>query len=533
VTPLSKPADDPIGTVRRATVNGKVFVKSDDHGLPVWNRVFGADNRSYHEKCASEALSHSVVIGVVPGTPAANGAISPELERLREQCAMHERIRFEVEEVLDRALGTKESDGAGAGLVADVALLAERLDKVRQALKTPAEGWAVQLHALHVRQERDRAVAARDALSGLLHSMARRATELRRQYRSLSRSYVRLGAERDEKQFEVERLRRWVKRFRAGLRTVTAQLAAATATPSPDERAELLRLINERGVQDLDAEELADDVTQLLRPEGSGCWAEDGAALTNESSISPFAPVSESVPATPECKEQAGNLNLDGEIQGNLHKVAVERRESMFYATCGHCARNTQSHNEAYVRNWATRHEAEAARSSGVDLPEVEATPVAEVAAETLNTLVARLRDLCSRWDSEHGACTDVPDAACRVRGVIGLSLIEAQNRVAAVAPPAAELQANSKSEQILDVAPPAAASADTTPRVWAVGSPEPDESVTKLLGENDVTFTRTAWGRWLAQPPEGNGRDYPWAELNGLMVLTEVLPNTKQETER
>ncbi len=108
---------------------------------------------------------------------------------------------------------------------------------------------------------------------------------------------------------ELERLRR--KAAEAGERATEefgarqealADLAAATATPSADVRAELLRLINERGVDDLDAEELADDVTQLLRPDGPGCWAEDAAALTNESSISTnessiSPPVS--VPATP------------------------------------------------------------------------------------------------------------------------------------------------------------------------------------------------------------------------------------------
>ncbi len=72
------------------------------------------------------------------------------------------------------------------------------------------------------------------------------------------------------------------------------------------------------------------------------------------------------------------------------------------------------------------------------------------------------------------------------------------------------------------DPASPAGASAQGAPRVWAVGSPAPDDSVTKVTAENDVTFTRTSWGRWLAQPPEGNGRDYSWAELNALMTLVE-----------
>jgi hypothetical protein len=43
-------------------------------------------------------------------------------------------------------------------------------------------------------------------------------------------------------------------------------------------RIELLRLITERGVKDLDAEDLANDVTQLFQPDNPGCWAEDEQA---------------------------------------------------------------------------------------------------------------------------------------------------------------------------------------------------------------------------------------------------------------
>lgn len=45
-------------------------------------------------------------------------------------------------------------------------------------------------------------------------------------------------------------------------------------------RAELLRLIHERGVVDLDAEDLANDVTQLFQPDNPGCWAEDETIAT-------------------------------------------------------------------------------------------------------------------------------------------------------------------------------------------------------------------------------------------------------------
>lgn len=39
---------------------------------------------------------------------------------------MYQRIYFQVQDVLNVALGTEEEDGAGAGLVAEVMLLAQR-----------------------------------------------------------------------------------------------------------------------------------------------------------------------------------------------------------------------------------------------------------------------------------------------------------------------------------------------------------------------------------------------------------------------
>jgi hypothetical protein len=137
-----------------------------------------------------------------------------------------------------------------------LALTEERIAKTRQALRLD-DKWSVQHGALAVRSERDRAVAELDALR--------------------------------------------------------AQLAAATAAPSAEERVELLRLINERGVDDLDAEELADDVTQLLRPDGPGCWAEDESP----------APSSESVPATPESPAATGLWDLEAEVAGAIAGVDV------------------------------------------------------------------------------------------------------------------------------------------------------------------------------------------------------------------
>jgi hypothetical protein len=65
-----------------------------------------------------------------------------ELASTREELAEAKRnyddqmqIRMEVEKVLDVALGTEEDDGAGMGLVGDVALLADRLKSASEELE--------------------------------------------------------------------------------------------------------------------------------------------------------------------------------------------------------------------------------------------------------------------------------------------------------------------------------------------------------------------------------------------------------------
>lgn len=78
-------------------------------------------------------------------------------------------------------------------------------------------------------------------------------------------------------------------RFEYLLDSARAVLDQTTTCPQPSTedttmtdqlRAELLRLINERGVVDLDAEDLANDVTQLFQPDNPGCWAEDETTAT-------------------------------------------------------------------------------------------------------------------------------------------------------------------------------------------------------------------------------------------------------------
>lgn len=66
-----------------------------------------------------------------------------EVERTRHH-DMYERAYFDVQGVLDGALGPEEEDGAGAGIVADVALLAQRYADLREAVLHGApdgSGW--------------------------------------------------------------------------------------------------------------------------------------------------------------------------------------------------------------------------------------------------------------------------------------------------------------------------------------------------------------------------------------------------------
>lgn len=179
-------------------------------------------------------------------------------------------------------------------LADELALALERIAKARQALRLD-EKWSVQHGALAIRSERDRAGAERDVLAWLHAEAVWQRNENAKLWASAqleveARGEVIAGwiRYRDRTNAAKREWRQRVTEAKAERDALRAQLAAAIGTPSPEERAELLRFINERGVEDLDAEELADAVTQLLRPDGPGCWAEDdGAAL-----------VSESVPAT-------------------------------------------------------------------------------------------------------------------------------------------------------------------------------------------------------------------------------------------
>lgn len=63
---------------------------------------------------------------------------------------MYERAYFGVQKVLDRALGTEWTAGAGGGIVADVELLAQRSEREADAAQLLA-------YALHLRQHGENA----------------------------------------------------------------------------------------------------------------------------------------------------------------------------------------------------------------------------------------------------------------------------------------------------------------------------------------------------------------------------------------
>lgn len=70
-------------------------------------------------------------------------ALIAEVRQLRSAVRMHTDVRFQVEQILDEALGTEEDDSEGGGLAADVGLLADRL-KTAEARVQELEGdrWA-------------------------------------------------------------------------------------------------------------------------------------------------------------------------------------------------------------------------------------------------------------------------------------------------------------------------------------------------------------------------------------------------------
>lgn len=84
----------------------------------------------------------------------------------------------------------------------------------------------------------------------------------------------------------------------------------------------------------------------------------------------------------------------------------------------------------------------------------------------------------------------------------------------------------------VVDVALPATEPASARePRRWPEGSEEPrEDKLTVRYADGEVRFRyRASWGRWEALPPEGDGDNYAWHEINDGSNgdLVEVLDDT------
>ncbi len=106
-------------------------------------------------------------------------------------------------------------------------------------------------------------------------------------------------------------------------RADSANEARPSTAIDENEHAELVRLITEHRVNDPDdAEELAHEIYQLLRPDGPGCWAEDegtdaGQPQANSNLLQPLEHVAKLLSRA---AEEAGRI----EHHQALHTLADE-----------------------------------------------------------------------------------------------------------------------------------------------------------------------------------------------------------------
>jgi hypothetical protein len=173
------------------------------------------------EPCHTGSDADAIAAAVV-------GLVQPELESLAAQVEQQHEINAGWVAYGERVKGQrrKYADDLAAAIGYDqqrwvsvegmIPLVAQRTKSLTDEIERLGKAVASWQDLWQSKEEWEQAATESwtksDALSGLLRGMARRVVEWRRKYRSLSRSYVRLGAERDEKQFEVERLRRQLER---------------------------------------------------------------------------------------------------------------------------------------------------------------------------------------------------------------------------------------------------------------------------------------------------------------------------------
>lgn len=201
-------------------------------------------------------------------------------------------------------------------------------------------------------------------------------------------------------------------------------------------------------------------------------------------------------------------------VNHNGDNETADRPESWAWtATCTLAScRQSVSGTERDIQDWKDQHEAETLRpvlSRRFDNPSARVSAV-EGAPLPPSRLVCwepvgpapRLRACVEAWpECETGAYNP---SCCRFPKSCSATIYDET----AVKPEDLEAEAD----------------ASPAPRIWAPGSPAPDESVTEVIAENDVTFKRTSRGEWHATPPEGNGSVFSWAQINQFLTLTEVL---------
>jgi hypothetical protein len=106
-------------------------------------------------------IGHNRAALIVAAVNALPGLLA-EVEHWKRLFESQSNARVEVEDVLDKALGPNEEDGAGEGLAADVALVVQQRDQARA-------------EAVELRREVEHAQQEIEQLSGRLQDLAERA----------------------------------------------------------------------------------------------------------------------------------------------------------------------------------------------------------------------------------------------------------------------------------------------------------------------------------------------------------------------
>jgi hypothetical protein len=321
---------------------------------------------------------------------------------------------------------------------------------------------------------------------------------------TLNRLYRRVGAERDEKQFEIERLRRWVDRFRAGLAETREQVERTRRAERRSIASVLTGMLDE-----LEAAYVAEfgdgpaesrDKLRAVQAFSVDLFATSGPVGLDEF----VAPVSESVPATPQQDE--------GRPSGS--KASAPHSEPVF------------SVDDMTASGWETA--------------------VAQGERDLLMKMAGELLEQCDDWDDEHGVCAEsVPDPACRIRAIVNRYAIQEDAARDARSAATPHLQITN---EINTASPPSAGEADTTPREFRVGDevlwrwhkmPDDGPWFKARLKEKHPANYPSGWSGEITDPGANYTSDHDGEVPPGFLVymdvpsMTLVLPNTEREAEK